>query len=212
MTSPIGRVPRRAHAGLPIPGLALAVMLLAAASSRPCAAADPASPASTGRDTAVTTIILVRHAERDTLLIGADPPLRAEGVLRAQALAHALGGADISAIYVTPWLRNRQTAMPLATALGESLIVVDPVDETVRRLRTRHRGETVLAVGHSNTIPQIVEALTGRPFPTPERVAYDGMWVVTLGRDGRATLLSLRYGAPAETVFERHPAPARSPR
>jgi broad specificity phosphatase PhoE len=203
MIAPIGHATRRVRASL---AAALALGWLVAAQA--AAAATPAA----ARDTSVTTIILVRHAERDTLLIGTDQPLRAVGVLRAQALAHALGGSGISAIYVTPWLRNRQTALPLATALGESLIVVDPVDETVRRLRTRHRGETVLVVGHSNTVPEIVTALTGCPFPTPGRVAYDGMWVVTLGRDGRATLLTLRYGAPAEPLIERHPTPGRPAR
>ena len=92
---------------------------------------------------------------------------------------------------------SRQTALPLATAIGESLTVVDDVAETVRRLRTGHFGQTVLVVGHSNTVPDMVTALTGRPFPTPGHLAHDGMWVVTLRRDGRASLLALRYGAPA---------------
>jgi broad specificity phosphatase PhoE len=158
-------------------------------------------------DSTVATIILVRHAERDTMLIGPDHPLRAVGVLRAQALVHTLGASGISTIYVTPWLRNRQTALPLATALGESLTVVDEIAETVHRLRTRHFGRTVLVVGHSNTVPEIITALTGRPFPTPGRVAYDGMWVVSLARDGRASLVTLRYGAPADGAPERHPPP-----
>ncbi len=166
-------------------GVAIALMLLSSA-----AAAEP--------DSTVATIILVRHAERDTLLIGPDHPLRATGVLRARDLVHTLDASGISTIYVTPWLRNRQTALPLATALGESLTVVDEVAETVRRLRTRHFGETVLVVGHSNTVPEIVTALTGRPFPTPGSVPYDGMWVVSLARDGRAALFTLRYGAPAQ--------------
>lgn len=149
-------------------------------------------------DSSVATIILVRHAERDTMLIGPDHPLRAVGVLRAQDLVHTLGASGISTIYVTTWLRNRQTAMPLATFLGETLTVVHEVDETVRRLRTRHFGETVLVVGHSDTVPQIIAALTGRPFPPPGRVPYDAMWVVTLPRQGHGSLLRLRYGAPAE--------------
>ena len=176
----------------------LALLLIASARGAGPAAppADPAIRAPAPRDTTVATILLVRHAEKDTVLLGPDPPLTAAGILRAQALLHAVGGAGISTVYVTPWLRNRQTAMPVATALGESLTVVDDVAETVRRLRTRHWGETVLVVGHSNTIPDIIAKLTGRPFPTPERVAHDGLWVVSLARDGRASLLALRYGAP----------------
>ena len=118
-------------------------------------------------------------------------------------------GSGISTIYVTPWMRNRQTALPLATAIGESLTVVDDVAETVRRLRMLHFGRTVLVVGHSDTVPEIVTALTGRPFPTPGRVAYDGMWVVTLARDCSATLVTLRYGAAAEVRTQPGPPRAR---
>ena len=160
-------------------------------------------------DSTTTTVIVVRHAERNTTLVGADPPLSATGVLRAQALRHALKDAGVAAIYVTPYLRNRQSAEPLATALGESLTVVYEVEETVRRLRTRHRGQTVLVVGHSDTVPQIVASLTRRPFPTPGHIAYDGMWVVTVAEDGGASLLALRYGSPADTPPEP-PSPSKA--
>jgi broad specificity phosphatase PhoE len=176
--------------------LALAVTLSLMPSLAGPASAETANPVTTP-DSTVANVIVVRHAERDTVLIGPDHPLTEAGVLRAQELAHTLGSSGISAIYVTPWQRSRNTAQPLATAIGESLTVVNDVAETVRRLRTGHFGETVLVVGHSNTVPDIVTALTGRPFPTPGRVPYDGMWVVTLWRDGRASLLVLRYGAPA---------------
>jgi broad specificity phosphatase PhoE len=173
--------------------LAIALTLLAAPALADAPTASMAAP-----DSTVATIILVRHAERDTVQIGPDHPLLPAGVRRAQELVHTLGASGISTIYVTRWQRSRQTALPLATAIGESLTVVNEVAETVRRLRTVHFGEAVLVVGHSNTVPDIVTALTGRAFPTPGRVAYDGMWVVTLRRDGRASLLTLRYGAPAQ--------------
>lgn len=203
---------RLAHCVVAVLGLAVAVVALPSAQAAGAPGATTrALVDSTARDSTVATIIVVRHAERDTVLVGNDQPLRATGFLRAQALAHVLGASGISAIYVTPWLRNRQTAQPLATALGESLTVVDPVAETVQRLRTRHFGETVLVVGHGNTVPDIIEGLTGRPFPTPGQVRYDGMWVVTLPRAGRATLVTLRYGAQDELPSEVRPVkpPAR---
>jgi broad specificity phosphatase PhoE len=190
-------------------GAVLALATIVASLPAHGAAQTPTGPApalaSAPRDTSIATIILVRHAEKDTVLVGNDQPLCASGFVRAQELARVVGQAGISEIYVTPWLRNRQTATPIATALRESLTVVDAIDETVRRLRTRHFGETVLVVGHSNTVPEIIEGLTGRPFPTPGHVRYDGMWVVTLGRDGRSTLLTLRYGVPDDLPPERRP-------
>jgi len=177
--------------------LAIALTLLAAPALAD-AVADAPTASMAAPDSSVATIILVRHAERDTVQIGPDHPLLPAGVLRAQELVHTLGGSGISTIYVTRWQRTRHTALPLATAIGESLTVVNDVPETVRRLRTSHVDRTVLVVGHSNTIPDIVAGLTGRPFPTPDHVAYDGMWVVTLSRDGRASLLTLRYGDPVD--------------
>src|SRR5262245_25838685 len=92
-------------------------MLAAAGATSPAAASSPA-------DSALTTIFVVRHAEKDTLLLGSDPPLSAAGFLRAQELARVLGEAGIQAVYVTEFQRNRQTAMPLASALGDSLRIL----------------------------------------------------------------------------------------
>jgi hypothetical protein len=75
-----------------------------------------------------TTIILVRHAERDP---GLDPPLNAEGFVRASRLAQALGENGVTAIYATDYLRNRQTAEPLATEFLE-----------------KHAGGVVLLIGN----------------------------------------------------------------
>src|SRR6266850_4918337 len=89
----------------------------------------PAAAASLPDST--TTILLVRHAEKDTKVLGSDPPLNAAGILRAQELARVLADARIDAIYVTPYQRNRQTALPLATRLGDTLTVVEAIDSTV---------------------------------------------------------------------------------
>jgi broad specificity phosphatase PhoE len=130
--------------------------------------------------------------------VGADPPLSVAGQQRAQELAHVLGDAGISAIVVTPWLRNRQTAEPLARRLGDSLMVVDPVDETVRRV-LEHRGETVLVVGHGDTIPRLVAALMGQAKPDSMPVGYDDLYVVSLIPGQAARLTRLHYGAPSTT-------------
>jgi broad specificity phosphatase PhoE len=114
-------------------------------------------------------------------------------MLRAQELAHVLGKADIAAIYVTPWARTRQTAEPLARLLGDSLTVVDSIDATVRGVLA-HRGATVLVVGHSNTVPQILARLTGDRALDSLAVGYDDLFVVTLDPRRPPRWLRLRYG------------------
>ena len=166
--------------------LSFALLALAAAAPLAGAAAPPDS---------TTTIFLVRHAEKDTLVVGADPPLSAAGFLRAQELARVLGDVPLAAIYVTPYQRNRQTAQPLASRLGESLTVVNAIDSTVACLRTRHYGQAVLAVGHGNTVPQIVEQLSGVKIPPFQEGESDRLYVLTLAPRQAARLVLLRYGA-----------------
>src|SRR5438105_12994297 len=79
---------------------------------------------------AITTIILVRHAEKAGP--SGDVPLNAAGVARANELARVLGTADIAAIYTTPFVRVRQTAQPLANALHLTPIEVKTGDTYAR--------------------------------------------------------------------------------
>jgi broad specificity phosphatase PhoE len=151
-------------------------------------------------DEAVTTVVLVRHAEKDTNFVGADQPLNTAGVLRAKELSRVLGDVSFSAIYVTPWARSRKTAEPLAQRLGDSLtMVVDAVDATVRGIRERP-GQTILVVGHSNTIPQILAALTGKADLASLAVGYDDLFVLTLARGLAPRLIRLHYGAGSTFV------------
>jgi hypothetical protein len=52
----------------------------------------------------------------------------------------------------------------------------------------------VLIVGHSDTVPQIVAALSDNPkIPEMGDLEYGTMYIVTVPRIGRANLLRLNY-------------------
>jgi broad specificity phosphatase PhoE len=145
---------------------------------------------------ASTIVILVRHAEK----VGptGDVPLSGAGHERARVLAHVLGELEIDAIYSTPFARTRQTARPLADAVGLDVTFID-VGATYSRsmaakVRSEHVGDVVVVVSHSNTVPEIIRELGAGPVPTIEDDEYDDLYVVTLTGDGQAKLLSLRYG------------------
>lgn len=196
-----------APAGGLAPGLAPQASVAAAPSSPagtlpPAHSSDMGATADTStaaakwrspRDSSLVTVLIVRHAEKNTAMLGHDVPLTEAGAARARELRRIAGDTGVDAIYATPTQRAMQTAQPLATALGESLTVVYDTDETVRRLKTRHWGQVVVVVGHSDTVPQIVEGLTGKAVPA-FREEFDLLYVVTLARDGRSTILRLRYG------------------
>lgn len=107
-------------------------------------------------------VILVRHAERATEPAG-DPGLTPAGERRAQALAQALAGLRVNAIVTTQFRRTRDTAAPLAQALGLQPVVVDAKAGHAQAVADAVRAQAgaVLVVGHSNTIPAVLAALGG---------------------------------------------------
>ncbi len=142
-----------------------------------------------------TTVILVRHAERlnDTDTTSLSP----EGRERATELAHTVRDAGVASVFVTEKARTQQTAMPAATLLSLTPVVI-PADSTGRlldSLRT-HQGQTVLVVGHGNTLGAILTGLGVHEPVTIARSVYDDMFVVVVS-PSRASLVSLKYGKPS---------------
>jgi broad specificity phosphatase PhoE len=149
--------------------------------------------------TGTTTVVLVRHAEK-AAEPAADPPLTAEGAARAQALVEAVRGMPVTAIISTDFVRTRSTAAPLAARLGLTPEIVDARLRDHARLvaegvLARHRGETVVVVGHSNTVPDIVAALGATRPPPICDAEYDNLYVVRVPPSGSATVERRRYGA-----------------
>lgn len=155
-------------------------------------ARDPAS---------VKTVIIVRHAEAGDTHKGGDNPLTPDGRVRAKELARVLGDSQLRSVYITHYQRNRQTAeLVPRVAAGEKPTVIDDVPATIKAVQGEPWGTTSLIVGHSNTVPDLVRGLAGQTLPAEEPIVFDRMWIVTLARDGSATLLRLRYGAPVAVV------------
>ena len=146
-----------------------------------------------------TTVIVIRHAEKETVT-ATDPPLSPAGEARAELLARMFGERQVpgrlDGIYVSDTLRSRSTAAPLASRLGISPIVA-PNDDSKRlanRVLSENRGKRVLIVGHINTVPDIVAALSGQgDIPKMDDKDYGVMYIVTVPRIGRATVLRLNY-------------------
>jgi broad specificity phosphatase PhoE len=149
-------------------------------------------------DAAPTTLLIVRHADR----ADRDDALSPRGTARAAALARALARANLRAIYHSDTSRARDTAAPLAALLGLTPKVRPARDTSglVREILTEHRGEQVLIVGHSNTVPQMIRAAGGPDLPDLAEDAFDDLFVLTaVGRVGRrVTLVHLTYGDVAD--------------
>ena len=149
----------------------------------------------------VTTVIVVRHAEKANQPAN-DPPLTPAGKERAKALATAVKDAGVTAVITTQFQRTRQTAEPTAAEFHLTPEVVAAKGSVadhaaaVAQAVMLHAGGTILVVEHSNTVADVVAAL-GAPRPADVCDAeYDRMEIVTIQWGGKAGVIQSRYGAP----------------
>lgn len=145
----------------------------------------------------VTTVIVVRHAEKNIEPSNPDPDLSPAGQARAQELARMFGDAGVNAIYATQFKRTQQTVKVLGDRLGLTANVVEAknTQELIRQILTTYRGQTIFVAGHNNTAPEIVKALGGGDFPVIPENEFDNMFIVTVYRFGRAKVVKLKYGS-----------------
>ncbi|HEU4931676.1 MAG TPA: phosphoglycerate mutase family protein, partial [Pyrinomonadaceae bacterium] len=134
----------------------------------------------------VTTIILVRHAEKNIEPNNQDPDLSPEGFERAQEIARVFGETGINVIYATQYKRTQQTVKPLSdrTGVAVKLLQSNQTDELVNQLQTTNRGQTVFIAGHNNTVPAIVSTLSGETYPVIPESEFDNLYIVTIYRFG----------------------------
>lgn len=143
----------------------------------------------------ITTVILVRHAEKGTD-DPKDPELSEAGKQRAQHLAQVLKEIKVDAIYSTPYKRTRNTVAPLAEAKGVSVLNYDPAKkEEVDQMLQKFAGGTIVIAGHSNTMPGLANYLTGKTeFQNFDDNDYDNLMVVTVVEKGKnAKVVWLTY-------------------
>lgn len=153
-----------------------------------------------------TTIILVRHCERDE---GLDPPLNAEGFTRRIALLSAVAENGITAIYATDLLRNRQSVEPLEEHFGLTATLINALDAAdTKALANRlvdewlrdHAGGVVLWCGNTGPVIQDVQdgnmeeiyrrlGGTGR---APNR--YQDLYIVVIPETGEPHFIKTEYG------------------
>jgi phosphohistidine phosphatase SixA len=143
---------------------------------------------------------VVRHAEKDLTPNLPDPLLTPAGQQRAVALRDSLlRRKPLAAIFSTATSRTRATAELLAQALKLPIQDYDPkqLPALASRIRRNYAGQTVLVVGHSNTILETAEAFNAaRPVPTIGDNEYDYLLEVKIPRDSTqaATAVARRYG------------------
>ena len=139
-----------------------------------------------------TTVILIRHAERDNFF-----NITAQGRTRAKALIDAVKDMGITAIYSPNLERNLDTVRPLANHLGIDItltprINASQIDRIVSEILANHPGEAVLLVGNgSGNLRSLHHRLGGTgegPFQ------YGDLYIYSIPDQGPVKVVKSRYG------------------
>ena len=146
-------------------------------------------------------VFIVRHAEKK------DPKdersmLSAAGFKRAGDLRRALSSVNLKAVYHTEFERTRQTAAP--TAADHKLTPIelksDDVQGLAKLLRALAPGEDALVVGHSDTVPELLQELGVSTRVAIGSADYGDLFIVSPRAAGEPGFHWLHYGdalAPA---------------
>ena len=138
-------------------------------------------------------IYVVRHGEK--LDDSKDPPLSLTGEVRAAKLAQMLAASGVKTIYTTQYRRTSQLAAPLASALSLTAIV-HPAGDTpglLKKITAHGANDNVLVVGHSNTVPAILNGLGHVGEVKIEETDFDNLFVVVPKQQGAPVLVRLKY-------------------
>lgn len=149
----------------------------------------------------VTTVILIRHADRDVPPAGAPafpgPSLNDKGMARSRKLVHVLSTAGIQAIYTSNYTRSKMTAKPFFDAHSNLPTVrLDTATELKNHILTNRAGQTVLVVGHANTVPELIRLLGGPSLPEINDCEFDNLFVLVRYSATNANVAKLKYGEP----------------
>lgn len=142
-----------------------------------------------------TTIILVRHAE--TFEGGSERMLNEVGKKRVLKLKETLQNVPLDAIYSTDLNRTKQTAHPIAIARGLDIKLYDPKNLAAfaADLLKNHVGETILVSGHSNTTPQLINALIGeKKYEDLDETEFYHLFILNFTANLPPNILQLSYG------------------
>ena len=129
-----------------------------------------------------STFYLIRHAEKERINKSErDPKLNEKGIIRALNWKDYFIDKDISKIYSTNYKRTLETVKPIEKAIGLTAILYSPSNIDYKNFILSNKGEKVLVVGHSNTIPGFVnELINDQVYSQIDDLNNSNLYIVNL--------------------------------
>lgn len=141
-----------------------------------------------------TLFYIIRHAEKEAE--GNNPGLNAKGQQRAELIAEMLKSAPLDAIYSTPFLRTTSTVEVLAGLKDLEIKIYDPQDTPglLKEIFEKYPGGNVLIVGHSNTVPGMVNSLIWEDqFENLAETEYHRLFIVAATEKQKGTYSEMYF-------------------
>ena len=105
-------------------------------------------------------IYLIRHAEKDRSdPLNKNPHLNEKGIERSLLWNGYFENKEVNSIYSTNYNRTIETVLPVSLAKGIKPIIYSASNINYESFLKKEKGNTVIVVGHSNTIPGFVNKL-----------------------------------------------------
>ncbi|MGX7666191.1 phosphoglycerate mutase family protein [Flavobacterium pedocola] len=126
-----------------------------------------------------TTFYLIRHAEK--MDNSGNPELSENGLKRAENWSRILSDIKFDEVYSTNYKRTMTTAAPTAEKNQKTVKTYDPRALDTKVFLKENLNKNVLVVGHSNTIPKLVNQLIGKDvYADIDDAVFGNLYIVTI--------------------------------
>ncbi len=133
---------------------------------------------SLGQNT-ITQYYFIRHAEKADS--SKNPDLSEKGLERAQGWKALFSEIKFDAVYSTDFNRTLQTIQPIVAGNNQLLKIYNPKMIDIEAFKKETHGKTILIVGHSNTIPNMVnQIIKENKYTNIEENQFGNLYIVTL--------------------------------
>jgi broad specificity phosphatase PhoE len=129
-----------------------------------------------------TTVIVVRHAEKDTNWPSSEDqtcPLTKDGERRAETLKYIANMLGVSVVYSTDTTRTKETVNNYADWKKVPINIYSNIGKLIDDIKKNHKGSVVLIAGHEPTVPVIIQEL-GVKSTVSINGAYNNIFIITL--------------------------------
>jgi broad specificity phosphatase PhoE len=126
-----------------------------------------------------TQYYFIRHAEKADS--SKNPDLSEKGLERAQEWQLLFSELSFDEIYSTDFNRTIQTIKPISVKQNKNFSLYNPKTIDIEAFKKETFGKTILIVGHSNTIPNMVNhIIKENKYSDIEENQFGNLYIVTI--------------------------------